>query len=431
MIKKIIIAALVAITFGCSERPEITIDAIAENYVEVVLATGNYDPVYVDAYYGPESIKTKVDEQQWTLEEISIRAGELTDKINAIAAKDDEEKIRLHYLKTQLRAVMFHIEHLINKNSGQPYERNFDNETKALYDTIIPKRELAEFDAILAELDAIVPGEGDLVERVTAFTELLEIPPEKVDAVFTAAMDECRKRTLQFVSLPEDENFVVEYVNDQPWSGYNWYQGNAFSLIQVNMDFPISISRAVDLGCHEGYPGHHTYNALLETELAHKKGYIELTVYPLFSPQSLIAEGSANYGIEMAFPGEEKAAFEQEILYPMAGLDAANQEIYNQIVELRRDLTFARNEIARQYIEGDISREEAIVLQSKFGLEKLDKAEQRIAFVDKYGAYVINYNWGKQLVREFIEQGNPSHEERWQRFETLLSSPRLPSSIDW
>lgn len=431
MIKKIIIAALVAITVGCSERPEITIDVIAENYVEVVLATGNYDPVYVDAYYGPESIKTKVDEQQWTLEEISIRAGELTDKINAIAAKDDEEKIRLHYLKTQLRAVMFHIEHLINKNSGQPYERNFDNETKALYDTIIPKRELAEFDAILAELDAIVPGEGDLVERVTAFTELLEIPPEKVDAVFTAAMDECRKRTLQFVSLPEDENFVVEYVNDQPWSGYNWYQGNAFSLIQVNMDFPISISRAVDLGCHEGYPGHHTYNALLETELAHKKGYIELTVYPLFSPQSLIAEGSANYGIEMAFPGEEKAAFEQEILYPMAGLDAANQEIYNQIVELRRDLTFARNEIARQYIEGDISREEAIVLQSKFGLEKLDKAEQRIAFVDKYGAYVINYNWGKQLVREFIEQGNPSHEERWQRFETLLSSPRLPSSIDW
>ena len=35
----------------------------------------------------------------------------------------------------------------------------------------------------------------------------------------------------------------------------------------MNVELPIYIDRAVDLACHEGYPGHHVYNALLEQEL--------------------------------------------------------------------------------------------------------------------------------------------------------------------
>ncbi|NIV17481.1 MAG: hypothetical protein GWN47_03535, partial [Woeseiaceae bacterium] len=59
-------------------------------------------------------------------------------------------------------------------------------------------------------------------------------------------------------------------------------------------DLPIFIDRAVDLGCHEGYPGHHTFNVLLEKNLVTDRGWTEFTLYPLFSPQSLIAEGSGN-----------------------------------------------------------------------------------------------------------------------------------------
>ena len=43
-------------------------------------------------------------------------------------------------------------------------------------------------------------------------------------------------------------------------------------------------------------------------------------VYPLYSPQSFIAEGSANYGVELAFPGDERLDFETRVLYPLAGL---------------------------------------------------------------------------------------------------------------
>ena len=35
----------------------------------------------------------------------------------------------------------------------------------------------------------------------------------------------------------------------------------------MNTDLPIYIDRAIDLACHEGYPGHHVYNVLLEKNL--------------------------------------------------------------------------------------------------------------------------------------------------------------------
>ena len=123
----------------------------------------------------------------------------------------------------------------------------------------------------------------------------------------------------------------MEFVTDKSWSGYNYYQGDYKSLIQINTDLPIRLTRAIDLGCHEGYPGHHALNMLLEARLSNAKGWREFTVYPLYSPQSLIAEGSANYGIELAFPGKEKAAFERDVLAPIAGIDPAEAERGRQV----------------------------------------------------------------------------------------------------
>ena len=142
-----------------------------------------------------------------------------------------------------------------------------------------------------------------------------------VDAVMRAALQECRARTLKNITLPAEEKFTLEYVKNQPWAGYNWYKGNYTSLIQVNTDLPVSIGRALDLACHEGYPGHHTYNVLLEKNLVRDRGWVEFSIYPLNSPQSLIAEGTGNYGLHVAFTEAEKDAFERDVLFPLAGLD--------------------------------------------------------------------------------------------------------------
>jgi hypothetical protein len=200
----------------------------------------------------------------------------------------------------------------------------------------------------------------------------------------------------------------------------------------VNTDLPIYIDRAVDLACHEGYPGHHVYNALLEQHLVKQRGWTEFTVYPLFSPQSLIAEGTANYGIEVAFPGNERIAYEQKTLFPLAGLDPSRAPEYYEVQALVEQLSYAGNEAARRYLNGQVDAEGATKWLERYALMPRERAAQRVRFFDQYRSYVINYNYGKDLVRTFIEsRGGTADkpERRWQEFETLLSSPRLPSGL--
>jgi hypothetical protein len=284
----------------------------------------------------------------------------------------------------------------------------------------------------LDELSALVPGEGSVAARVEAFRSQFYVAKERLDAVFQAAIAEARERTGRRLALPASESFRIEYVTDQPWSGYNWYQGNFQSLIQVNTDLPVGIDRALDLACHEGYPGHHVYNALLEQHLTRERGWLEFAVYPLFSPMSLIAEGSANYGIEVAFPGEEKLAFEREVLYPLAGLDPARAADYARVVALTKRLSYAGNEAARRYLDGEISGEAAAAWLVDYALMSPERAAQRVRFFDRYRSYVINYNLGEDLVAAWVErQGGTAAdpERRWQLFQKLLATPRLPADL--
>ncbi len=258
------------------------------------------------------------------------------------------------------------------------------------------------------------------------------IPPARLDGVFQKAIQACAERTRQHITLPAGEQFTVEYVTNKSWSGYNWYQGGFRSLIQVNTDLPIYIDRAVDLACHEGYPGHHVYNALLEKHLVKDRGWIEFTVYPLFSPQSLIAEGSANFGIEVAFPGAQRIEFERTVLFPAAGLDPARAAEYYEVQGLVDQLGYAGNEAARRYLDGQIDATQAAAWLERYALMTHDRALQRVKFFDQYRSYVINYNLGKDMVRRYIEAhgGTVDHpSERWTEFEKLISSPRLPSGL--
>ena len=231
------------------------------------------------------------------------------------------------------------------------------------------------------------------------------------------------------MTLPAGENFTLEFVTDKPWSGYNYYQGNYRSLIQVNTDLPIRISRAVDLGCHEGYPGHHVLNLMVEERLVNQRGWREYSVNPLYSPTSVLSEGSANYGIDLAFPGPERLAFERDVLYPLAGLDPATAAAYWRVQQATEGLSGARLTIAQQYLDGAITRAQAVTLSERYLLVSPARAEQSIAFTDHYRSYVINYGWGKDLVRRYIERGDVDQQTRWQRMEAILSEPTLPSDL--
>ena len=306
----------------------------------------------------------------------------------------------------------------------------FDEESKALYDAVAPTHDEDYFRGLNAAIEAELPGAGPLVDRVEAFRTQFVIPRGKLDEVFGAAIDICRVKTMDHLGLPTGETFTVEYVNDKAWSGYNWYQGGFNSLIQVNTDLPIFIDRAIDLACHEGYPGHHVYNSLLEKTLVRDRGWMEFSVYALFSAQSLIAEGSANYGIDVAFPAEERVEMEKETLFPLAGLDASRAGQYYRVHELVARTGYAGNEAARRYLDGDFSADQAVEWLTSYALMAPARARQRVKFFDQYRSYVINYNLGKDLVRNYVEsRAEGDGEKRWEIFAELLSSPRLPSGL--
>lgn len=255
------------------------------------------------------------------------------------------------------------------------------------------------------------------------------IPAEKVDTVFKVAIAACRARTLAHLPLPATERFDLEYVKGTSWNAYNWYKGEYHSLIQVNLDFPIPVDRAVDLACHEGYPGHHVYNTRLEEALVRGRGWVEMSVYPLFSPQSLIAEGSANYGIEMAFPGEARTAFERDSLFPLAGLDPAMAIQNADVRAVMEQLNHARNAVARRYLDGALDSAGAVALMERWWLQSPEAAAKTLRFIQTYRSYVINYNLGRDLVAAYVERAGKEPAARWQAFRALLSSPRLPGGL--
>jgi len=398
---------------------------LAEAYVKLVLQIGLYDADYVDAYYGPEEWKPSADDkkEQFPFDELHAEATRLSDLLSKvdIGSVGYREAARQASLTKQLRAVVARIEILNGK------KLTFDEESRLLYDAVAPTHSAEYFESLLVKLKLKLPGKGDVAKRLADFKKDFVIPRDKLDAVFKAAIEESRKRTLQYVDLPENESFTVEYVTDKAWSGYNWYKGNSFSLIQVNTDLDIYIDRAVDLAAHEGYPGHHVFNALLEKNLSRALGWVEYSVYPLFSPQSLIAEGSANYGIQMAFPAEERIKFEKEVLFPLAGMDVAKAEEYYEVSSLTDALGYAGNEAARNYLYGKMSADEAADWLSKYSLMSPARAKQRIRFIEKYRSYVINYNLGQDVVKNYVEAGDDA--KRWERFIELLSTPQTPSAL--
>ena len=400
---------------------------IAERYVKLVLAMGQHDADYVDAYYGPAEWKKEAETRKIPLDEIGSSAQSLIRELGATTAGADEmERLRHQYLQKQLSALVARVRIVKGERMS------FDEESKALYDAVAPTYPESHFQAVLDKLEKRFPGSGPLVARYDAFRRQFVVPSDKVDAVFQAAIKGCRERTVKHFTLPPGETFTVEYVKGKSWSGYNWYQGNYKSLIQVNTDLPIYIDRAVDLACHEGYPGHHVYNALLEKHLVRDRGWSEFSVYPLFSPQSLIAEGTANFGIDVAFPGQERVQFEKANLFPAAGLDPAKAGSYYEVLELVEQLDYAGNEAARRYLNGKIDRAAAEAWLERYALMPRERAAQRVRFMDQYRSYVINYNLGKDMVGKYIESQGGSVAKpaaRWKAFEELLSSPRLPSSL--
>ncbi|MEO7802360.1 MAG: hypothetical protein ABIR81_10185 [Ginsengibacter sp.] len=421
-----LIIFIITVLASCSQadnksNPKSNIENLAKQYVTLGLAIGKYDPPFIDAYYGPDSLKPVQGKATVFPKDSLLKAVDtLSQQLKIISLNNtDSANQRATWLLAQLKAY----ERRLKIFSGEP--ASFDEETKDLFGVQVPVYSEDHFKKVIASLDSLLPGKGPVADRFQALANKFIIPKNKLDTVFKASIAECRKRTLKHFDLPAKESFALEFVTNKSWSGYNYYKGNYKSLIQINTDLDIFIDRAIDVGSHESYPGHHVYNMLLEKNLYVDKGWVEISIYPLFSPQSLIAEGSANYGIEVAFPGNEKIEFCKNVLLPLAGLDTSNITLFFNALAIRSGLNYARNEVARGIINGSMTTEEAMRWLIDYCLYNKATALKSIDFIKDNRTYVINYNYGMDLVKGFVEArgGNAENPgKRWEIFKHLLSN---------
>jgi len=121
--------------------------------------------------------------------------------------------------------------------------------------------------------------------------------------------------------------------------------------------------------------------------------------------------------------------FETEVLFPMAGLDTKEAAKFNRMLELESKLSHATNDIARRYLDNELSKEEAVPLIQKYYLQSYEKSEQRLRFMEKYRGYVINYNIGQDIVRAYVTSAGETPEEQWAAFRDMLTIPLTPSDM--
>src|SRR4029078_9946873 len=189
-------------------------NSVAERYVHLVLALGQHDPDYVDAFYGPAEGKTQAEQEKKSLDAMSTGAGALLEKLgvertaaplvetaNAGDSGDEMLTLRREYLQKQISALAARVRML----KGEKLK--FDDESRALYDAVAPTFQDSHFDQIIAQLEKKIPGTNrqadsePLWQRYEQWRKPFMIPKEKLDPVFQAAIKECRARTAAHIAL--------------------------------------------------------------------------------------------------------------------------------------------------------------------------------------------------------------------------------------
>ncbi len=422
-LKYLLLFLFPAFCISCSEnyedREQAALNVLTKEYVKLGLFIGQYDPDFVDAYYGPDSLKPKSKPAVFPKDSVQAAITSMRNELAQILTETNHDRAK--WMTGQLIAFSRRVK-IFSGESG-----TFDEESKDLFGVSAPEYPAAHYQQLIDSLSLILPGPGTVQDRFQALANRFIIPKDKLDTVFKMTIAEARKRTLDHYKLPSEEKFTLGYVTNKSWSGYNWYKGNYTSEIQINTDLQIFIERAIDVGSHESYPGHHVYNMLLEKNLYRDKGWVEISLYPLFSPQSFIAEGSANYGIELVFPGDDKVRFSKEVLLPLAGLDTSGIDLYFKALAMRGKLNYARNEAGRGLVNGTMTDKQALDWLKKYCLYNEETALKSIGFIKKYRSYVINYNYGQDVVKRYISKGKSA--DHWNIFGNLLSNPITPEDL--
>lgn len=402
-------------------------DAVARDYLLLALRLDQRIPGLVDGYFGPADLKAQVDmEQRPSAARLRDDARALRERLTSDVADDD----RRAWLEAQLVALETHAAGL----AGEPLP--YLDHVARCFAYAPPRRPDAEFEAAADGLDELLPGDASLTERLDRWDAQFEIPVDRLPAVVAWLVDRFRARAASLFGLPGGEDLRVSMVTNQPWSGYNWFDGGRRSRVDINVDLPRRAAELLHTVAHETYPGHHLEHAWKEADLVDRDGRLESSILLINSPECLISEGLADLGRRFVVPEDEHAGLLVE-LYERAGLAIAAdpteaREAAERTVALavHRDVLAAirGNAAILRHADG-WSHDEVLSYLRDVGRYVPAVAAKRLEFIEHplWRTYVFVYAEGEALLTRWVD-AVPAR-ERANRFGRLLHEQLTPAAV--
>ena len=402
-------------------------DPIARDYLLLGLRLDQHIPGVVDGYFGPAGLKAQVDMEQ-------LRSpARLREDAFALRARLDAEVNhgdRRAWLDVQL--VALETQAAVLAGDGLPYMEH----VRRCFDYAPPRRPDTEFEAAAAQLDALLPGEGSLDDRLAAWDARFEIPLDRLPPVLDWLVGRYRARAAALFGLPEREDLRVSLVTDQPWSGYNWYDGGRKSRVAINTDLPVRANELLSTVARETYPGHHLEHAQKETDLVDGAGRLEASMLLINTPECLISEGLADLGVRFAVPPEEHSWLLMELYEraglpvaadPMAAQDAAERTVV--LADARHALSAIRGNAAIMLHADGRSSEEVAAYLRDVGRFAPATIAKRLEFIQHplWRTYVFVYAEGEALLERWLAAVPEA--ERIARFGRLLHEQLTPAAV--
>ncbi len=395
-------------------------DDIAHEYLLIGLGLGELQDGVVDAYFGPAEVKRQALDDRAAPEDLIARSVALRARLDEVA---DAQRAR--WMDRQLIAT----ETIARQLNGEeiPYrelvERCFDA-------TPVPTPP-EDYDRARRELDQLLPGDGDLRERIERHQESMTVPVDRLESIVRWLTAELRTAAHAEFYVPDGEDLSVSLVTNEPWGAYNWYDGDLHSRIEVNTDLPVRATSLVGLLAHEAFPGHHLEHVSKEQRLVREQGRYESSVQLINTPEAYISEGLAETGVRFV-AAEERW---QELLISIAeragiAMSPSEAERNWMIHKAASLLGGSSGDAALQLHADGRSRDEVIAFLERDALVMRDRAEKLLEFITHplWRAYVFCYAGGERLLTAWVEQAG-SQNDQIERFSRLLSEQLTPSGI--
>ena len=389
---------------------------IIDRYLELGLRLGRHIEGFVDAYYGPQHISERV-----AVEAVSAPDALATDAARLIADLDagvDEDLVDARR-RRWIRAQGLGLHTRARKLAGEDIA--YADEVEWCYGVRPTFRDEQLFADAHRRLDAVLPGDGPVRERIIAWREAQAIPVPRLEGVLRDIADDFRQRADTMFGLPEGEHIDWELAANQPWSGFNYYLGDLKSRVAINTDLPVLAPSIGHLVAHEAYPGHHTEHSRKEAGLVRQRQWLEETLFCVGTPQCLIAEGLADLALTV-IAGETPETVMVEHLAPLAiGYDP---EIAGAVRLASHSLDAVRANAAWLLHSDRRPIDEVIDYVERWSLLPRERAVKAVEFLTSptWRAYISCYVEGLPLCRDFVA-GDPK------RFEELITEQLTPADL--